>query len=221
MQECKKKNKELEQKLKEIKYEYMLKMAQDNQVVQAENEIKFQQEALMINTDENQEKEKEIHDNNTQLNEKSTFQRYEIDRIKKQMEKIVKLNKSYKRDMMLNAEAMEEYSKRQNAQNKKIKLLKNKIQILEKSLSQIVQDFEKEKTLLKKQNEDIIKSQESELQMLKAESRQRTKELKMLNSLSAVVLEQRSDIEQFFLEALEQIKEEIRKNIMFKNKTQK
>ena len=137
------------------------------------------------------------------------------------MEKIVKLNKSYKRDMMLNAEAMEEYSKRQNAQNKKIKLLKNKIQILEKSLSQIVQDFEKEKTLLKKQNEDIIKSQESELQMLKAESRQRTKELKMLNSLSAVVLEQRSDIEQFFLEALEQIKEEIRKNIMFKNKTQK
>lgn len=51
--------------------------------------------------------------------------------------------------MMLNAETVEEYSKRQNNQNKAIKKLKSKIQILERSLSQIVTDFEKEKTLLK------------------------------------------------------------------------
>jgi hypothetical protein len=35
----------------------------------------------------------------------------------------------------------------------------------------------------------------------------------MLKSLANVVIEQRSDIEQFFLEALEQIKEEIRKKV--------
>ena len=84
----------------------------------------------------------DIYENNSKLNEKWIFQRYEIDRIKKQKEQILKLNKNYKRDMMLNAETMEEYSKRQQSQNKKIKLLKSKIQILEKSLSQIVQDFE-------------------------------------------------------------------------------
>ena len=86
--------------------------------------------------------EMDIYENNSKLNEKCIFQRYEIDRIKKQKEQIMKLNKNYKRDMMLNAETMEEYSKRQQSQNKKIKLLKSKIQILEKSLSQIVQDFE-------------------------------------------------------------------------------
>ena len=122
--------------------------------------------------------------------------------------------------MMLNAETMEEYSKRQQNQNKKIKMLKNKIQILEKSLSQIVQDFEKEKSLLKKQNEDIIRNQENELTMLKSDSKQKNKELKMLKSLSNVIIEQRSDIEQFFLEALEQIKQEIRKKMSQKNKIQ-
>lgn len=213
MRECMNKNKVLEQKLKEIKYEYMLKMAQDNQIIQAENEIRFQEAALLINSDENQLKEKEIHDNNMKFNEKSTFQRYEIERIKKQKDQIMKLNKNYKRDMMLNAETMEEYSKRQQNQNKKIKMLKSKIQILEKSLSQIVQDFEKEKTLLKKQNEDMLKGQENELSMLKEETRQKNKELKMLKSLSNVIIDQRSDIEQFFLEALEQIKEEIRKKM--------
>lgn len=72
---------------------------------------------------------------------------------------------------MLNAETIEEYSKRQMSQNKKIKLLKSKIQILEKSLSQIVQDFEKEKVLLKKQNEEVISNQRDELDMLKDDSR--------------------------------------------------
>ena len=51
--------------------------------------------------------------------------------------------------MMLNAETVEEYSKWQNNQARAIKKLKSKIQILEKSLSQIVSDFEKEKTLMK------------------------------------------------------------------------
>ena len=59
--------------------------------------------------------------------------------------------------MMLNAETIEEYSKRQQSQSNKIKLLKSKIQILEKSLAQIVQDFEKEKELLKYSNEQQIK----------------------------------------------------------------
>lgn len=47
------------------------------------------------------------------------------------------------------AETVEEYAKKQFEQNKKIKMLKTKIELLEKSLSQIVQDFEKEKELLK------------------------------------------------------------------------
>jgi len=191
-------------------------MAIENKKINEENDANFQEELYKDKEDAEKQIKKlgiEIHENNTQMNEKSVLQRYEIDKIKKQKEEIIKLNKAYKRDMMLNAETMEEYSKRQQSQNKKIKMLKSKIQILENSLSQIVQDFEKEKHLLKKQSEEVINSQLDELEMLREEFKARAKELKMLRSLSAVIIEQRSDIEQFFLEALEQIKEEIRKKI--------
>jgi len=82
--------------------------------------------------------------------------------------------------MMLNAETVEEYSKRQNNQNKAIKKLKSKIQILERSLSQIVTDFEKEKTLLKFQNEKYIKEQSEEIVNLSEEIKFWNQELKKL-----------------------------------------
>jgi hypothetical protein len=224
MEDLNQKKKKYDEKLKKINYDFMLKMAIENQKLQEEHEANFQEELFKDKEDAEKQIKKlgiEIHENNSQMNEKSSLQRYEIDKIKKQKEQIMKLNKSYKRDMMLNAETMEEYSKRQQNQNKKIKLLKSKIHILENSLSQIVQDFEKEKHLLKKQNEEIIGGQQNELEMLREEFKAKAKELKMLKSLSNVIIEQRSDIEQFFLEALEQIKEEIRKKIAEERKINK
>ena len=48
-------------------------------------------------------------------------------------------------------------AEKQYRQNKKIKELKTKIDLLEGSLDQIVRDFEKERELIKFQNEQIIK----------------------------------------------------------------
>ena len=42
-----------------------------------------------------------------------------------------------------------------------------------------------------------------------------------MKALAQVILDQRSDVEQFFLEALEQIKEEIRKKISLEKKARK
>ena len=44
-------------------------------------------------------------------------------------------NKKYKDELKAKAETVEEFAKRQYEQNKKIKLLKTKIELLEKSLS--------------------------------------------------------------------------------------
>ena len=52
---------------------------------------------------------------------------------------------------------VEEHSKKQFEKNKKIKMLKTKIDLLERCLSQQVTDFEKERELLKFQNEQIIR----------------------------------------------------------------
>jgi len=62
-------------------------------------------------------------------------QRYELEHLKLMKKNAIDDNKVFKRDMLLNAGTVEEYSKREQEQTKKIKLLKNKIQILEKSLS--------------------------------------------------------------------------------------
>ena len=56
--------------------------------------------------------EKDIHKKHEELNNDAVGQRLEINKIKEQNEKLIKNNKNYKRDMMLNAETVDEYSKR-------------------------------------------------------------------------------------------------------------
>jgi hypothetical protein len=90
---------------------------------------------------------------------------------------------------------------------------KSKITILTKSLNQIVSDFEKEKELVRYQHEAIIKEQREDIINARENLRVKNKELRNVRALAQVILDQRSEVEQFFLEALEQIKEEIRKKI--------
>ena len=113
---------------------------------------------------------------------------------------------------------MDQYDQRGKAQAKKIKVLKGKIQVLEKSLGQIVEDFEKEKELVRYQHEQVIREQKEEVINLREIMRSKNGELRKVKALSQVILDQRSDVEQFFLEALEQIKEEIRKKISAERK---
>lgn len=58
-------------------------------------------------------------------------------------------NQNFKRDININQGTEQEYIKRQQAQHKKISAYKSKIQILERSLQQIVSDFEKEKEMVR------------------------------------------------------------------------
>ena len=67
----------------------------------------------------------------------------------------------------------------------------------------------------------IIKEQREDITTLRENLRVKTKELKNIRALAQVMLNQRSEIEQFFLEALEQIKEEIRKKISIERKQKK
>lgn len=90
-------------------------------------------------------------------------QRYSLDYYKREKAKFNDENKKAKRDMMLNLGTVDQYDQRGKVQQKKIKVLKSKIQILEKSLSQIVEDFEKEKELVRFQHEQIIREQKEEV----------------------------------------------------------
>lgn len=92
-------------------------------------------------------------------------------------------NRKYKDEMRNKEETVEEFAKKQYEQNNKIKMLKTKIELLEKRLSEIVQNFEKEKELMKFQNEQIIKEQSEEIRNLRESIRLKTKEIKHLKAL--------------------------------------
>lgn len=68
-------------------------------------------------------------------------------------------------------------------------MLKTKIELLEKRLSEIVQNFEKEKELLKFQNEQVIKEQSEEIRNLRESIRLKTKEIKHLKALCQMILD--------------------------------
>lgn len=58
-------------------------------------------------------------------------------------------NKEFAKELDERGVTVEQHARKQFDKTKKIKLLKTKIDLLEKSLSQIVADFEKERELLK------------------------------------------------------------------------
>lgn len=136
-------------------------------------------------------------------------QRYALDYRKREKVKLQEENKEAKRAYMLQLGTVDQYDQRGKAQQRKIKLLKGKIQVLEKSLGQIVEEFEKEKELVRYQHDQIIRDQKEEIINLREIMRAKNSEQKKVKAISQVILDQRSDVEQFFLEALAQIKEEI------------
>ena len=150
-----------------------------------------------------QEIERNIHYENQKLTEKTMSQRYTLDYYKREKAKMDVDQKDKNRDILIQQETADQYEQRGLQQQKKIKVLKEKILVLEKSLQQIVYDFEKEKELLKFQHEQIIKEQREDITRLQESLRGQNRELKNVRALAQVMLNQRSEIEQFFLEALD------------------
>ena len=81
------------------------------------------------------------------------LQQYELEFIELKNKNMNDENHKYRDDLKTKTETVEEFAKKQYEQNNKIKMLKTKIELLEKRLADIVQNFEKEKELLKFQNE--------------------------------------------------------------------
>ena len=80
--------------------------------------------------------------------------------------------------------------------------------MLEKSLAKIVEDFEKEKEILKFNAEKEVREQDEEIITSKDILKLKDQEIRNIRALAQMILDQRTDIEQFFIESLEQVKYE-------------
>jgi hypothetical protein len=120
-------------------------------------------------------------------------------------------NKKLKREVLMGADKEQLYAQKSCGQAKRKRDLQLKVESLERSLSSVVRDFEKEKDLIvaraRQKTEELGLANGGLKQLL----RLKNKELKNLRSLAQVILNQRTEVEQYFLDALEQVKDEIRK----------
>mmetsp|Transcript_36365 Transcript_36365/g.41462 ORF Transcript_36365/g.41462 Transcript_36365/m.41462 type:complete len:474 (+) Transcript_36365:125-1546(+) len=163
-------------------------------------------------------KDRMLHEDNDRLARDMAMQKDQVAKIKGENKRFKEENRSMKRDIALSSQTQEEFAMRQYEQTKQIKMLKNKIQILEKTLSQVVSDFEKEKEIMLYEHEQTIHQLENELNTYKEQNKLKSREIKNVKRLAQMILDQRSDVEQFFLESLEQIKEEVRKKLSVERK---
>ena len=188
----------LQDKITKAKYENQIELAKMKMEIEAEYEEqleKFQQKAHQEAQRTIQTIESQIHDENQTLTLKTISQRYRLEKHKKEIEAQREQNRKLKRDIAINAGTEEQYMQRDALQARKIQAYKNKIQILEKSLAQIVSDFEKDKEMVRYQHESIIKQQREDIINARENLRVKNKELRNVRALSQVVLDQRSEVE--------------------------
>jgi peptidoglycan hydrolase CwlO-like protein len=83
------------------------------------------------------------------LEDEAEMQEKEYAYLQDKIKQIQVDNENCQRELKNRGMTVEEFSKKQFEKNKKIKMLKTKIDLLERCLSQQVTDFEKERELLK------------------------------------------------------------------------
>lgn len=84
--------------------------------------------------------------------------------------------------------------------------------MLEKSLSHVVQEFEEERNYLIKKAKIENEASKIELVKLQRVLELKTKEMNRVKRLAKNILDQRTELERFFLDALAQVKKEISDN---------
>jgi hypothetical protein len=130
--------------------------------------------------------------------------------LRKENDKFRTASKKAKLDSELNEQRDQEYALRGVKQQKEIKELAAKNKQLERALSQVLADFEAEKRNWIATHARELEDAQLEAAGLRQLVKIKTKELKQIKRLSQMILDQRSEVEHFLLEAIDQVKVEIR-----------
>jgi len=87
--------------------------------------------------------------------------------------------------------------------------LREKIELLEQSLGHAVREFEVEQGALVAKTNDEMEWSRTEIAKLQRVIQLKTKEMNKVKKLARNILDQRTEVERFFLDALDQVKKEI------------
>jgi hypothetical protein len=115
-----------------------------------------------------------------------------------------------KRELSLLAEKEIEYARQAHNRSKEIKALRERVEQLEKQQANNIEKFKIRAKELKQTVTKELEEATLDAAGLRRLLNMKNKELKHMKSLAATILSQRTETEQFFLEALQEVKEVIR-----------
>jgi len=141
--------------------------------------------------------------------------------LKGQNDKINDEIKFTKYNLQNNESVLNECITKLAKQTKLIKQYKENLDELNKQIEKKQEDYKKEFQEYNFKTTKLMKEREDEIHSLKNQLKLKTDENYNLRLLSQMILDQRSDIEQFFIESLEEVKQEIyKKKKEFQKKSQ-
>ncbi|XP_071833774.1 basal body-orientation factor 1-like [Apostichopus japonicus] len=229
VKEFRRKRGQMQKELEDIKEEMFLTNKEHTQQLQRmehkffEEKIRLQQEASQkiaelaerAHTEavsKLDETTRSVYKENVRVNEALGYHIKESEELKALEERLAKENKQLKEGKELNEFLVKDKVVENKRQKSQIKELQEKVQSLETALSHIVKEFEREQDITKNQAEIQTSSSKVEIAKLLRTVQLQNKEMTKVKKLAKTVLDQRTEMEQFFLHSLEIVKKEIAAN---------
>lgn len=153
-----------------------------------------------------------VYKENVRLNAALDFHIREGQELKKEKQALSTKTSSLLSEKELNGMIVQEKVVESKQQKKEIEELQEKVKTLEKSLSHVVREFETERASLVQKSEYETRSCRAEISRLQRIMELKTKEMNRVKRLAKTILDQRTEVEQFFLDSLEYVKNEIIRN---------
>ncbi|XP_063712972.1 basal body-orientation factor 1-like [Symsagittifera roscoffensis] len=206
------------QKMEQKFFEERIRMKEESNA-RIEQITKNAHEEAIRNLDENT---RSVYKENVRLSEALHLHMTSEDKLKKKVDNLEGVTGDYAAERDLHDVLVQEKIIEAKRQKNHIKKLYGKIQTLEDSLTHIVSEFEEEKARILHSAEGELQDSRMEIERLRRVLDLKTKENVKIKFLARNILDQRSEMERFFLDSLEQVREEIAVNqLMYKKDAQK
>ncbi|KAJ3174982.1 hypothetical protein HDU87_006516 [Geranomyces variabilis] len=166
------------------------------------------------------ETEKEVFRQNVRISEALRHHVAESEALGKRNEELTRINARLVDEKGLHDVIVREKIVQAKTQAKEIKELRLKIQSMEHTLSHVVREFVHERTLMGEVASRELGSVRALAAALTASLERKTREMRYIKRLAQHVLDQRSDLEKFFLDALATIRDAIAAERLAAQKTQ-
>ncbi|KAJ1505286.1 hypothetical protein HMI54_006108 [Coelomomyces lativittatus] len=164
---------------------------------------------------------KEIYRENLKLTDELKNHVTSEEEIMKQNSKLTKLNSQLSQQKETNDLIVREKISMTKAQNQTIRELEGKIMTLESTLGHCIHEFEVERELLRDSTKAEVLKMKKVAAQLKQNLDRKSAEMRYIKKLALHILDQRTQVEKFFMDALDYVREEIRKDSREKVKQKK